>query len=136
MYKRQGVKVADANAQSKKFDKIDANTQLAVDEKNMYAYFQIKDADNNEVSNYYNYSVESSDKNVLMLGGSTLNAASNSNHRVLVTPVKAGTAYILIKDKDNKIVGSVAITVVAKREVATMGNSFFQGSVCESYQSS
>ncbi|MGO5048158.1 Ig-like domain-containing protein [Roseburia faecis] len=115
-----GVKVADANAQSKKFDKIDANTQLAVDEKNMYAYFQIKDADNNEVSNYYNYSVESSDKNVLMLGGSTLNAASNSNHRVLVTPVKAGTAYILIKDKDNKIVGSVAITVVAKREVATM----------------
>ena len=115
-----GVKVADANAQSKKFDKIDANTQLAVDEKDMYAYFQIKDADNNEVSNYYNYSVESSDKNVLMLGGSTLNAASNSNHRVLVTPVKAGTAYILIKDKDNKIVGSVAITVVAKREVATM----------------
>ena len=115
-----GVKVADANAQSKKFDKIDANTQLAVDEKDMYAYFQIKDADNNEVSNYYNYSVESSDKNVLMLGGSTLNVASNSNHRVLVTPVKAGTAYILIKDKDNKIVGSVAITVVAKREVATM----------------
>ena len=115
-----GVKVADANAQSKKFDKIDANTQLAVDEKDMYAYFQIKDADNNEVSNYYNYSVESSDKNVLMLGGTTLNAASNSNHRVLVTPVKAGTAYILIKDKDNKIVGSVAITVVAKREVATM----------------
>ena len=115
-----GVKVADANAQSKKFDKIDANTQLAVDEKDMYAYFQIKDADNNEVSNYYNYSVESSDKNVLMLGGSTLNAASNSNQRVLVTPVKAGTAYILIKDKDNKIVGSVAITVVAKREVATM----------------
>ena len=65
----------------------------------MYAYFQIKDADNNEVSNYYNYSVESSDKNVLMLGGSTLNVASNSNHRVLVTPVKAGTAYILIKTK-------------------------------------
>ena len=113
------VKVA-ADTVNKKFDKIDANTQLAVGEKNMYAYFQIKDADNNEVSNYYNYSVESSDKNVLMLGGSTLNAASNSNQRVLVTPVKAGTAYILIKDKDNKIVGSVAITVVAKREVATM----------------
>lgn len=86
----------------------------------MYAYFQIKDANNNEVSNYYNYSVESSDKNVLMLGGSTLDAVSNSNHRVLVTPVKAGTAYILIKDKDNKIVGSVAITVVAERTVATM----------------
>ena len=113
------VKVADKNAQSKKFDKIDANAQLAVGEKDMYAYFQIKDADNNEVSNYYDYSVESSDKNVLMLGGSSIDAASNNNHRVLVTPVKAGTAYLLIK-KDNKIVNSVAITVVAERAVATM----------------
>ena len=118
------VKVADGNAQSKKFDKIDANTQLAVGEtaannNPKYAYFQIKDADNNEVSNYYNYSVESSDKSILMLGGSTLDPASNNNHRVLVTPVKAGTAYILIK-KDNKIVNSVAITVVAERKVATM----------------
>ncbi len=112
------VKVA-AGTVNKKFDKIDANTQLAVGEKNMYAYFQIKDADNNEVSDYYNYSVESSDKNVLMLGNSALEDASNSNHRVLVTPVKAGTAYILIK-KDNKIVNSVAITVVAERAVATM----------------
>ena len=112
------VKVA-ADTVNKKFDKIDANTQLAVGEKNMYAYFQIKDADNNEVSDYYNYSVESSDKNVLMLGNSALEDASNSNHRVLVTPVKAGTAYILIK-KDNKIVNSVAITVVAERAVATM----------------
>ena len=113
------VKVADKNAQSKKFDKIDANAQLAVGEKDMYAYFQIKDADNNEVSNYYDYSVESSDKNVLMLGGSSIDAASNNNHRVLVTPVKAGTAYLLIK-KNNTIVNSVAITVVAERAVATM----------------
>ena len=113
------VKVADENAKKNKFDKIDANTQLAAGEKNMYAYFQIKDADNNEVSDYYNYSVESSDKSVLMLGNSALEDASNSNHRVLVTPVKAGTAYILIK-KDNKIVNSVAITVVAERAVATM----------------
>ena len=112
------VKVA-ADTVNKKFDKIDANTQLAVGEKNMYAYFQIKDADNNEVSDYYNYSVESSDKNVLMLGNSALEDASNSNHRVLVTPVKAGTAYILIK-KDDKIVNSVAVTVVAERKVATM----------------
>ena len=118
------VKVADENAKNKKFDKIDANTQLAVGEtaansNPKYAYFQIKDADNNEVSNYYNYSVESSDKSILMLGGSTLDPVNNNNHRVLVTPVKTGTAYILIK-KDNKIVNSVAITVVAERTVATM----------------
>ena len=86
---------------------------------NAYAYFQIKDADGNEISNYYDYSLESSDKAVLMLGDTSLADAANSNHRVLVTPVKAGTAYILIK-KDNKIVSSVAITVVADRAVATM----------------
>ena len=112
------VKISSAT--TKKFDKIDANTQLAVGEtvannNPKYAYFQIKDADGNEVSNYYNYSVESSDKSILMLGSSTL----DGNKRVLVTPVKAGTAYILIK-KDDKIVNSVAITVVAERKVATM----------------
>ena len=112
------VKVADRNAQNKKFDKIDTNTQVAVGD-NAYAYFQIKDADGNEISNYYDYSLESSDKAVLMLGDTSLADAANSNHRVLVTPVKAGTAYILIK-KDNKIVSSVAITVVADRAVATM----------------
>lgn len=105
---------------TKKFDKIDANTQIAVGEtvangNAKFAYFQIKDADGNEVSNYYNYSVESSDKSILMLGSSNL----DTDKKVLVTPVKAGTAYILIK-KDDKIVNSVAITVVAERKVATM----------------
>ena len=50
-----------------------------------------------------------------MLGSSNL----DTDKKVLVTPVKAGTAYILIK-KDDKIVNSVAITVVAERKVATM----------------
>ena len=112
-----GVKIANEAAKAKKYDKIDANTQIAVGESGMYAYFQIKNADNNEVSDYYAYSVESSDKNVLMLDGSALDTAKGN--RILVTPVKAGTAYLLIK-KDNKIVNSVAITVVAERAVATM----------------
>ena len=68
------VKVADRNAQNKKFDKIDANTQVAVGD-NAYAYFQIKDADGNEISNYYDYSLESSDKAVLMLGDPFLSHA-------------------------------------------------------------
>ena len=50
-----------------------------------------------------------------MLGASTL----DSKHSVNVTAVKAGTAYILIK-KDNKIVGSVAVEIVAERTVATL----------------
>ena len=91
------VKVSELTA--KKFDKIDANAQLAVDDATVkYAYFQIKDADGNEISNYYDYTVESSDKSVLMLGDTTL----DSDKKVVVTPVKAGTAYILIK-KDDKL---------------------------------
>lgn len=46
-------------------------------------------------SNYYDYTVESSDKSVLMLGDTTL----DSDKKVVVTPVKAGTAYILIKKR-------------------------------------
>ena len=51
-----------------------------------------------------------------MLGTSTLDP---NKHSVNVTAVKAGTAYILIK-KDNKIVGSVAVEIVAERTVATL----------------
>lgn len=40
-------------------------------------------------------------------------------HCVYITAVKNGAAYLLIK-KDNKIVGSVAIDVVAERTVATL----------------
>ena len=40
-------------------------------------------------------------------------------HYVTITAVKNGAAYLLIK-KDNKVVGSVAIDVVAERTVATL----------------
>ena len=42
-----------------------------------------------------------------------------SSKKVSVTGVKEGTAYLLIK-KDSKVVGSVAITVVAEKAVATL----------------
>ena len=45
--------------------------------------------------------------------------ASIADKVATLTPVKAGTAYLLIK-KNNVIVGSVAITVVAEKAVTTM----------------
>ena len=45
--------------------------------------------------------------------------ASIADKEAVLTPVKAGTAYLLIK-KNNTIVGSVAITVVAEKAVTTM----------------
>ena len=106
------VKIAKAG---KKFDKVVANKQIAVGETSANtAYFQIKDVDNNEISYYTDYTVESSDNSILMVDD-----ASIADKEAVLTPVKAGTAYLLIK-KNNTIVGSVAITVVAEKAITTM----------------
>ena len=105
------VRIDGAN---KKFDKAKDTNKIAVGETGKYAYFMIKDATGTEVSKY-DYTVESSDKTVLMLARNTI-----SNKSVGLTPVKQGTAYILFKDKDGKIVNSVAIDVTAGREAATL----------------
>ena len=101
----------------KEFAKAKDTKTIAVGETtNNVAYFMIKDADNKEVSNYYDYTVESSDTAVLMIqSGSSLGTTKS----VVLVPVKAGTSYLLIK-KNNAIVYSIPITVVAERVVATM----------------
>lgn len=55
-----------------------------------------------------------------MLDSNTITVDSNKTRSVVLKGVKVGTAYLLFKDRDNKIVGSVAIDVVAKREVASI----------------
>ena len=111
-----GFDVRIDKATTTKFDKAKDSKKLAVKDPTQYAAFlKIKDANGNEIKDYSKYTVESSDKATLMLGASTL----DSKHSVNVTAVKAGTAYILIK-KDNKIVGSVAVEIVAERTVATL----------------
>ena len=50
-----------------------------------------------------------------MLGSDTM----QTNNKVKLIPAKEGTAYIFIK-KDDKIVASVPVTVVAARKVVTM----------------
>ena len=42
-----------------------------------------------------------------------------TNNSIAITALKNGTAYILVK-KDDKVVGSVAIDIVAERAVATL----------------
>ena len=107
----------------KSFDKAKDTNKIAVeDTTRTTAYFKIKDADGKEVSDsvYNKYTVESSDKSVLMLNSNTITVDSNKTRSVMLKGVKVGTAYLLFKDRDNKIVGSVAIDVVAKREVASI----------------
>ena len=98
------------------FDKAKDTNKIAAGETKT-AYFQIKNADNKEIAtaDYATYTVESSDKTVLMLASSSI-----ASKQVGVTAVKSGTAYILFKNKDGKIVNSVAVDVVAARAVATL----------------
>lgn len=77
--------------------------------------FYIENQNGKEISNYSDYKVESSDKTTLMLGSDTM----QTNNKVKLIPAKEGTAYIFIK-KDDKIVASVPVTVVAARKVVTM----------------
>ena len=98
-----------------KFDKLKDDNKLAV-EDNKYAFIKIKDANDKEVSDYSKYTVESSDKNILLLGSSSIN---NPDHKVQVKAVTTGTAYIIIK-KDGKYCTSLPINVVAKREAASL----------------
>ncbi len=107
----------------KSFDKAKDTNKIAVEDTDyVTAYFKIKDADGKEVSDsvYNKYTVESSDKSVLMLANNTITVDSNKTRSIALKGVKVGTAYLLFKDRDNKIVGSVAIDVVAKREVASI----------------
>ena len=107
------VRIGDAN---KKFSSLKDNDKIAVDETSaVWAYFEIKDTDGKEISNYSDYKVESSDKTTLMLGSDTM----QTNNKVKLIPAKEGTAYIFIK-KDDKIVASVPVTVVVARKVVTM----------------
>ena len=99
---------------AKKFDKAKDTNKIAVNETKV-AMFKIQNADNQEISDYSKYTFESSDKSVLMLASNKV----GTNNSISITALKNGTAYILVK-KDDKVVGSVAIDIVAERAVATL----------------
>ena len=102
------------DAASKTFAKAKDTNKIAVGETQT-AYFCIKNADGKEITDYSAYTVESSDKTVLMIDNASIAGKSTK-----ITAVKAGTAYILFKDKDGKVVNSVAVDVVAEKAVATL----------------
>ena len=102
-----------------KFDKLKDDTKLAVGDNGKYAFIKIKDADGTEVSNYGKYRVESSDNNILLLEKKELTPGTNKDAYVAIKAVTTGTAYIVVK-KDDKYCTSLPISVVAKREAASL----------------
>ena len=108
------VRIDDSTKAS--FEKAKDTNKISVGDTSKAAFFCIKNADGKEITDYSGYSVESSDKTVLMIANPTL----GTKHEVGITAVKTGTAYILFKDKNGKIVNSVAVEVVAEKAVATI----------------
>ena len=112
-------------ASDRTYDSAKDNNKVAVEDTDKaYAYFKITDADGNEVSHYNDYTVESSDTNILLIasGNGTkldLNDHGKYKNYVALEGVKPGTAYLIIK-KNNVIVGSFAVSVVEKRKVASI----------------
>lgn len=80
--------------------------------KQRTAYFYIKDAKNNNVTDTCGYTVESSDNSIVVADG-------NVKDGVLLNPVNKGSAFLMIKDSDGKVVNTMPITVGEKRTVST-----------------
>lgn len=75
------------------------------------AYFQIKDSKGNDVTKSCGYTVESSDNSIVVADGDVTGTVLN--------PVSKGSAYLMIKDGDGKVVSTLPITVGEKRTITT-----------------
>lgn len=88
------------------------STELCVGDTGYAAYLKIADASNSEISNYGDYTIESSNEDVLLV---TSNLSSNSKF-VGVAGIKAGTAYLVVKNTSTKaVVTTLPVTVKAAR---------------------
>lgn len=94
------------------WEKLTAVTRIAMEDKNRYAKFQIKDSSGADITATCGYTVESSDSNIVIVTGDVKDGA-------LLTPVKEGSALLVLKDKDGKAVKTLSITVGKARYLAT-----------------
>lgn len=92
------------------WENVTVNTRLAMGD-NKWARFQIKDSNGDDITNDCEYTVESSNDNIVIASGEAKGAVS-------LVPVKEGSAYLVLKD-NNKTVTTLAITVVRERTLAT-----------------
>lgn len=97
---------------------VEKKTTLAVNDT-ANAFFYFKDSNGNDVTK--NYSIESSDNSVLLLGKTPLESAGDikGSKKVGLTGVKDGTAYINVI-KDDKVVTSLPVTVTATRKLTDL----------------
>ena len=76
-----------------------------------YAFFQIKNQKGDDITATCGYTVESSDNSKVVADGEVKTG-------VTLSPVAAGSAYLMIKDTDGKVVSTLPITVGEKRKLS------------------
>ncbi len=83
------------------------NDKLALEDSNKKVFVYLKDSNDEVITS--GYSLESSNKDAMLL-------YNNGDLSADVVAVKEGSAYVLVKDVDGKVVLSLPVNVVAKRK--------------------
>lgn len=105
------VKIGDAN---KSFDKVTETKIAAGDTKT--AYVQITNSKNEKSVDISKYSVESSNKDAMIVGAVVKTAGT-----IELTAVKEGTNYIIVKNDKGTVVTTLPVTIVAARKATSIG---------------
>lgn len=90
-------------------------TAISVGDTTSKLWFCIKDNDGDEVKDYYNYKVSSSNSDVLILS----EIALDDGVGITATPASTGSCYIVVK-KDNAVVKTLPITVRDAKKVSSV----------------
>ena len=101
--------VASNDKKPNNWAKVTPKKQVAMEDSNMEAFFHVTNSKNEDITSTLNdYTVESSDDSVLIASGNVADGA-------LLTPVKVGQAFLIVKNSDKAVVQTLSISVVAKR---------------------
>ena len=92
------------------------NLSLSLNSGTYYAYFNIITSKGNEVGDYQQYFVESTDKNVLITSSTVID---NTQKCIPLYALKTGTSYLMIKDINGSILYSFPVVV---RPASTLTN--------------
>lgn len=95
------------------WDKLTTNTKIAIEDKDQKLWLKVTKSDDSTAA-VDEYTFDSSNKNVLLVSNDGVNLAAN------LVAVSEGSAYVLVKNKDGKVVWSLPVNIVAKRKASAL----------------
>ena len=112
------VKLRIADKPGEKFDDLKDGGKVAKGDTNKFAAIKITDSKDKEIDNYGDYTVETSNKDILIITGTL--SGSTSTATIGLEPVAEGNAAIIVKDKDGKTMAALPIAVNPERKVSRL----------------